>query len=218
MTVKKRAFRKNGSHIRGFYKVNRWLHVYVSSFLFSLLVLFCITGVVLNHQDWIDGTALDGELSLPLTEALIGMSQNKTSVFESPPVAELQQLLATVNLKAMERLEVDADAGEILLDFQLPAGYASAIWTVGEPVILVEYRKGGAWQVLGDLHKGRHTGAVWSWVIDASSVVMVMFAITGLIILWQNRRYRRVGAMLLLTGTVTPWFVYWMWVPRLVNT
>ena len=212
----KKATRKNGSGVRAFYKISRWLHIYVSSALFSLLVLFCITGVVLNHQDWLEGSSVDGEVTLPLPGTLTELSDDV--VFAKPPLAELQKTLATLNLKKIERVDVDDDAGEIVLDYQLPAGYATAIWMVGEPELIVEYRKGGAWQLLGDLHKGRHTGAVWSWVIDISAVVMVLFSVTGLILIWQNRRYRRLGGTLLLAGTFTPWLIYWLWVPRLVGS
>ena len=36
---------------------------------------------------------------------------------------------------------------------------------------------------LNDLHKGRHTGVVWSWFIDIFAVCCLVFCITGFLIL-----------------------------------
>ena len=38
--------------------------------------------------------------------------------------------------------------------------------------------------LINDLHKGRDTGAVWSWVIDLSAGLMTIISLTGLVLLF----------------------------------
>ena len=68
-----------------------------------------------------------------------------------------------------------------------------------------------------DAHEeeGRHTGEAWSWVIDISAVLMILFSITGMIILFQNRKKRLVGIWLTVLGVATPAVIYLCWVPQL---
>jgi hypothetical protein len=44
---------------------------------------------------------------------------------------------------------------------------------------------------LNDLHKGRNTGAVWGWFIDAVALACIVFALTGLVLLQIQARQRR---------------------------
>jgi hypothetical protein len=68
---------------------------------------------------------------------------------------------------------------------------------------------------MNDLHKGRHTGEYWSWLIDISAVFMLLFSFTGLIILFQQLKRRGTGLWLLMWGTATPVLIYLIWVPRI---
>ncbi len=43
---------------------------------------------------------------------------------------------------------------------------------------------------LNDLHKGRDTGPVWYWFIDVFAVACIVFAVTGLTLLWLHARNR----------------------------
>ncbi|MEC8427647.1 MAG: PepSY-associated TM helix domain-containing protein, partial [Pseudomonadota bacterium] len=81
--------------------------------------------------------------------------------------------------------------------------------------LLIEHKQGSLLALLNDLHKGRHTGPAWSWLIDISAAVISIFAITGMIILLQHKRYRRAGLSAAFAGTLLPCLYYWLYVPAL---
>src|SRR3546814_1996679 len=43
---------------------------------------------------------------------------------------------------------------------------------------------------LNDLHKGRHTGAAWSWFLDLFAVACLVFSLTGLVLLQMHAGQR----------------------------
>ena len=49
----------------------------------------------------------------------------------------------------------------------------------------------GLWALLNDLHKGRNTSAFWGWIIDITSVLCIVFAISGFILAIPQRRFNR---------------------------
>ncbi len=54
--------------------------------------------------------------------------------------------------------------------------------------------------IINDLHKGRDTGPVWSWVIDISAVVLTLISITGLALIFWLRLKRRSGIIIAIIG------------------
>ena len=206
--------------LRKVYSWSRIFHIYVSMTLLSLLALFCVTGIFLNHTQWFKNSYSDGMVELKISQTLKDRLDNQETngLYENPPLAELQALLnERYNLKHIEDISLDEDANEIMIDFQLPSGYATAILDTSTQVLILEYRKGSWITIMNDLHKGRHTGTAWSWVIDLSAGLMLIFAITGLFILIQNKKYRRAGLLCGIAGTITPALIYWFWVPRLAG-
>lgn len=193
---------------------SRWLHIYVSSGLFSLLVFFCMTGVLLNHLDWIAGGKKDAQHANQLTPFTpLEPEQVSTPFHWLASVNTYYQ--STYRLSKPRSIEWDEDFSEVVMDYPLPAGYALITLNYQTGEYLIDYQKGTFWQVLGDLHKGRHSGKAWAWVIDISAVLMLLFAITGLTILWQNRSKRQAGTWCVIAGTLTPVVIYLLWVPRL---
>ena len=67
--------------------------------------------------------------------------------------------------------------------------------------------------ILNDLHKGRDTGEIWSWVIDISAMILVLSSISGfyLILGLKNRRYN--GIKLGIAGVVILLLAYSFFVP-----
>lgn len=201
----------NRQFSRKLYQLSRWLHIYVSAGLFGLLIFFCITGLVLNHPGWMKQTAqvntfeqtLPETMQMQLSEAGEQQAQQLLSNY-------LQGFVPHAESKSMEWYPEDNEA---IFDYSLPAGYALATVDLQQYTVNFEVQTGGFWQLLGDLHMGRHSGAVWSWIIDVSAVLMVIFAITGLILLFQNRTKRQQGFATALLGIVTPAIIFLLFVP-----
>lgn len=203
---------------RAIYTYARFLHIYISTALFALLIFFCITGFFLNHLDTFGGSASDESKEIPFTPALTELFAAENTPFENPPLAALKQYVQQRHgLSQFNRMELDEDAGELILDYSLPAGYASAIFLVEDETLLLEYQKGSVLAVMNDLHKGRHTGGAWSWVIDLSALLMVLFAITGFILVFQNKRQRANALWVTALGVATPVIIYFVWVPSITG-
>jgi len=56
--------------------------------------------------------------------------------------------------------------------------------------------------VLNDYHKGRHTGPLWSLVIDLSAVVSAIVALSGLMLIFYLKLRRSLRLWLALVGTL----------------
>ncbi|MGH1470684.1 MAG: PepSY-associated TM helix domain-containing protein [Cellvibrionaceae bacterium] len=198
---------------------SRVIHIYLSTCLFTLLILFCITGIVLNHLDWLDGTSNDGRAEEILPKEFLTAAESKENQRLSDMSLEgVKKILNDkYQLSAVSSIEYDDDIGEIILDYKIPGGYASAVIDTNENIILIDYRQGSAWSIMSDLHKGRHSGVAWSWVIDISAALMVLFSITGLIILFQNKKHRMKAFVFAIAGTVTPIIIYVFFVPKIMG-
>ena len=194
------------------FKVCRWLHVYISTLLFGLLIFFCVTGILLNHLDWWNGSSGQGELVSPLPSQLaLDLRDQKPQA-----LARLTEFIALqTNLKTAKSIEWDREFHEITLDYPLPSGFAFITVLINEHEWSLAYQQGSVLGVLNDLHKGRHSGKVWSIVIDVSALLMLLFSFTGLFILLQSKKYRIQGLLLSFLGLVTPVMIYFFWVPSL---
>ena len=193
-----------------FYQFCRWLHIYSSTALFAILILFCVSGLILNHVDWLANDKTNGELKQPLPNVIAEQLQSHPEQAATVLTTYLNQQFNLPQPKSIER-----DQGDILLDYPLPAGFAYVVVTPKENSLILEYQIGGFWSVIGDLHKGRYTGGIWAWVIDLSAILICLFGITGIIILIQNRKKRRSGMWSTIIGILTPWAIYLLFIPRL---
>lgn len=208
--------RKQQSSLRRVYSYARVIHIYSSMSLFALMILFCVTGIVLNHTIWLDGGSQEGDKNIMLPESLKQQFDDQARNFVDPPVNEIQQLLKRqFGLAKPSEINLDEAANEIIFDYKLPAGYATAIVDVGGKSLSLQYRKGNMLNIMSDLHKGRNSGEAWSWVIDISAVLMIIFSLTGMIILLQNKKHRMQACLFAILGLLTPLFIYLLMVPRL---
>lgn len=196
---------------RSFFNWSRLLHIYMSTALFSLLIFFSVTGITLNHLDWVsshnDPKLWHGSIPNEVLENFMPPLSDSLSAF----------LQERHNLSSASSVEWDEELAEVMLDFSHPAGFAYVIINVKSGQYSIDYQKGSFWQIVNDLHKGRNAGNSWSWLIDISAVFMVLFSLTGLIILWQNRPKRMLGMVFTMLGTVSPIMVYFFLVPNLTG-
>ncbi len=218
--VKKNALKK------GFFSYSRLLHVYLSTFLFSLLILFSITGITLNHR-WYDSdnnqelrleraiTANQLAVWLPLQRGEYNnrASSEKVNDWEPDLTQITNDLRTEFSLPSPSSIELEPDFKEVILDFKVPAGFATLTLSFLNLTLVLEQEKGSWLGVLNDLHKGRHSGEAWSWVIDLSAALIILFSVTGFIILFQGKKHRRGGVISFVLGSLTPYFIYLFFIP-----
>ena len=200
---------------RALYSTSRALHIYISTALFFLLILFCVSGIVLNHVDWLKNDKSNGQVTATIPAELVTKANAQLNTLPSL-YPEIEAYLATqYSLTKVKSIEWEKEDALVMLDYPLPAGFAYAELDFATGELNLDYQTGGFLSLIGDLHKGRHSGAVWSWVIDISAVLMIIFAITGMIILFQNRKKRNLGVLITLLGIATPLVIYLCWVPQI---
>ena len=156
----------------------------------ACMILFAVTGITLNHASQIKAepvvTEQSATLPAPLLERLTAMPETTTE-----PVPD------AIARWASEALEVsiagkatETTADEIYVALPMPGGdgWVTIDRATGETA--KEVTSQGWIAYINDLHKGRNTGKVWFWFIDVFAVACVVFAVTGLTLLWLHSRSR----------------------------
>jgi uncharacterized protein len=180
----------------------RWLHIYLSMFSFAALLFFAVTGITLNHPEWIGGQERVTQLTGQLNTAWISQEgMDKLAVVE--------QLRSAHGIKARVS-DFAVEETELRVSFKGP-GYSADVFVDRASgtydATVTEY---GLIAVMNDLHKGRDSGTVWGWLIDVSAVLMIVVSITGFIMLYFLRRKRLSGTILALVGTAILVVLYYM--------
>lgn len=185
---------------RALLKWARRVHLYLTLFTLALILLFAVTGFMLNHEDWfvsgepatrvVQGTVADGLLSGPDRLAVVEALRNDFGAVGPLESFEEQDDALTVVFKR-PGLRVEAV-------IRRPGGRAE-----------VSFESKGLNGILLDLHRGKSTGWVWSLVIDGVCVGLVVTALTGLV-LWSSLKDRgRPGLLVILAGAAASAAVVW---------
>lgn len=185
----------------------RVIHVYVSMALLTLLLFFSVTGITLNHPEWFNdhqAKVIEKEHKI---ESISGQLSSENQITKAQ-----QQKLATNIEKAfsisLQNITPELMSGELFYSIK-QAGMSTSIAVdleTGEAFF--EQTHYGWWAVLNDLHKGRNTSNFWSWIIDLSSILFIIFAITGFILAMPQKRFRRtlllsIGSTILAIVSIT---------------
>jgi hypothetical protein len=194
-----------------FYNWSRWLHLYISTFLFISLLFFAVTGITLNNAWYDDNNGDQGEIDIELTTELIAsLSKSKWD----PDLNSLSALITRASgLKAPERVNLFPEYQEVIFEYRIPAGNATAF--ISAERAWIEYESGSILSLANALHKSRDSGATWGWLVDIVASGMILFALTGVIILFQNRRRRMSALASVALGVLTPVGIYFLFVPSI---
>jgi hypothetical protein len=180
---------------------SRLIHIYVSMALLTLLLFFSVTGITLNHPEWFS----DHQAEVKEQETLIPMA-----LLANPPLSPIQLSRVVEEIEIKLAISLDNAVFESLSD-ELFIGIKKAGKDTSISIDLYSgelfYQKTnyGNWAWLNDLHKGRNTSVLWGWVIDVTSALCIIFALSGFILAMPQRRFNRTVS-LSLTVTVGLFF------------
>ena len=203
-----------GKHLRRLLaKWSRWLHIYLSMFGLATILFFCATGLTLNHPDWFfeeSTVQLEGELPVEWLHVDAEPPKDWDGYDFAHEVDKLQvaeQLRAEHHLTGrLSDFLVFEDECEVT--FEGP-GYASTARIDRESgAYTLDVTSNDLVTIMNDLHKGRHTGEVWSWAIDVSAVIGVLVSLTGFVLIFFLRLRLKSGLMVALAGTIALYAVY----------
>lgn len=161
----------------------RWLHTYTSMISLLVVLFFSITGITLNHPDWLFGTK---EVKTEVTGTMpAGWIKNG----EVNWLTVAEELRAKQNLKGRAN-EPSVNGNEADISFLAPGYSADAFIDTQTGKYTVNILQQGGVAVMNDLHKGRDAGTAWKWVIDVSGAILTLVSLTGIGILLFLKKTR----------------------------
>ena len=168
------------------------------------MILFAATGITLNHAPQIKATPVvtdtNGTLPAPLLARLAEMPEETTQPVP-PAIARWANETFKANI-AGKPTETTADEVYVALAMPGGDGWLTIDRATGEAQH--EVTSQGWVAYINDLHKGRNTGPVWYWFIDVFAAACIVFAVTGLTLLWLHSRSRPMTWPLVGLGLLIP--------------
>lgn len=177
------------------YRQSRAWHGYLSAFAFLALIFFALTGLLLNHPEWIGSS---GERP----------SKDFTVQLAAPEIATAQKakdparaLGEAVSRKA--RLVGAFQSGELIDDqamlrFEGPKGSSDVSVDLASGETEVTVTKARLIDTINELHRGKNAGQTWKTVIDASAILVLALSVIGYVLFFSLRF--RLRTSLVLTG------------------
>jgi len=164
--------------------LHRW-HWISSALCLLGMLMFSLTGITLNHASQIEAkpavTKLQASLPAPLRTRLAALAElHADKRAPLPPVlADWANSAFPVDVRG---LDAEWSVDDAYVALPRPGGDAwLRIGVDGKAEFEKTDRGTISW--LNDLHKGRNTGATWSWFIDIFAVACLVFAVTGFFIM-----------------------------------
>lgn len=168
------------------------------------MLLFGITGYTINHEYWLGAT-------IPRTAEAEGRVPPEL-IAQQDNLRIVEHLRATFPIRGAMTSFADMDE-EIAVSFKTPgeSWEFSVMKATGQATGRHELYNFTA--VINNLHRGRHTGEAWRWVIDISAALIVLACATGFVLWLALPRRRQLGIAFLALGTVATLGVLYLLVP-----
>lgn len=177
-------------------RLARLAHVYSSMIALTIVLFFGVTGLTLNHPTWTFGddvNTVEINGNLPFSPLL---ADGKIDFLK---ISEFARNELGAN-GAVESYEFTGSTGSISYkrsgytgDLTFDTSQLSYSW------VAEQY---GWVAVINDLHKGRHSGTTWRWLIDISAIFLVLISLTGLLMQFYLRRRKMSALTTAFVGTV----------------
>ncbi len=178
------------------YKFARAAHNYISAFAFLALIFFSVTGLLLNHPEWLKtkATPVSQDVFLPM-ESIEGIW-----VQDNP-----EELLADALRKASnfsgEFANAEVFEDEAMLRFKGVKGDTTAYIDLSSGMARLETKRSNISGFIRDLHRGKEAGNVWRFVIDVVAVFIMVLSLIGFF-LFFTMRFRLATSMKLIGVSV----------------
>ena len=187
-----------------FYRYCRLIHGWLSAFAFLILLLFSITGLLLNHPDWSLGEAPD-----PI-ETTFELSQSELEQIGNAEAPE-QVLVEIAGQKVALRGAVtggDEVGNELFVRMQGVRGLSDirANLTTGKVAVIVEPAPTIA--IFNELHRGERAGTVWRLLIDVVAVLLIVLSIIGYLIFLSLKFRLRTALLLTAASAALLWVIF----------
>ena len=169
---------------RGFWlrQMRQWHWISAAVCLIGML-LFAFTGITLNHASQIEARPTIIERAATLPQEMLAPLRAAASQGKQPVPAKVRAWIAGEMSVAVDARDAEWSREDVYVSLPRAGGDAWLSIELGSGEVRYERTDRGWIAYLNDLHKGRNTGAAWSWFLDIFAVACVVFCVTGLVLL-----------------------------------
>lgn len=171
------------------------------------LIVFAATGITLNNAAWIEAKPKVESVAATLPDdilALVAERAQRAGADKGPlPERAEQWLDRQLNIRIRGRT-AEYSPDEVYVGLPEPGADAWLAISLADGEVEYERSARGWIAYLNDLHKGRNTGAAWSWFIDAFAVCCLVFAISGLFLMKMHAAQRKATWPITGLGVLIP--------------
>ncbi|MFZ6690092.1 PepSY-associated TM helix domain-containing protein [Undibacterium sp. SXout11W] len=183
--------------------LHQW-HWVSSALCLMAMLLFAASGITLNHSAQIEAhpqiSKKTAHLAAPLLQQLTLAQHNDSPVLPQSVRDWLKSQLAI----RVEQQVPEWTPEEVYVALPRPGGDAWLRIGLGDGALEYELTDRGWIAYINDLHKGRNTGVVWNYLIDAFGVLCLIFCMTGFFLLKMHAKNRPSTWPIVVFGVVLP--------------
>lgn len=180
----------------------------------AAILFFSITGLTLNHTEWFfdeSTTQLSGALDVGWLNVEAAPPANWDEYDYSHEVSRLEVAEYLRREFGLRGTVTDflAFEDECEVTFQAPGYSATSRIDRESGDFTIDVISSDFVTVMNDLHKGRHSGSAWSWVIDISAILGTLVGLTGFILIFFLKLHKRAGLITSFVGlAVFAWLCF----------
>lgn len=179
--------------------LRQW-HWVSSALCLAGMLLFAVTGITLNHAGQIEARPNTHTIEEHMPKVLLVQLHRPADVLPTEARRWLEQTVG----KRLDWQALEWSDEELYLPLPRPGGDGWLSVDLDSGALLYEVTDRGWIAYFNDLHKGRHTGVLWSWFIDLFAAVCVLFSLTGLWLLVRQAGRQPLTWPLTLAGALIP--------------
>jgi len=174
--------------------------------MFSLLVMlfFGVTGITLNHPEWVfGGDAVESTFS--------GVLPAASGVGDEVEFLVISEFVRQQHGVGGEVADFGiGDDGRGSISYRGPGYVADLFFDSESGAYDLTVSEDGFVATMNALHQGRDAGSLWRWIIDISGVLLVAIALTGLGIQIFMKKRRFTALTWSVVGAVATAVLIWM--------
>jgi hypothetical protein len=168
------------------------------------MIIFALTGITLNHAGQIESRPAIVTRDGQLPPEIVALLKSRAAVAKDALPAEVGAWLRREMGVNVSGRDTEWSAKDIYVALPRPGGDAWLNIERGSGAVSYEVTDRGWIAYLNDLHKGRHTGAAWSWFLDVFAVATMVFCLSGLLLLQIHSKRRPATWLIVGLGFVVP--------------
>jgi hypothetical protein len=192
-----------------FFRWCRIIHGWLSAFAFLMLLFFSVTGILLNHPEWGNGSKIKP------VEKQFTLSAEQIDLVRSAQVPA--EALAVISAKEIAVVgayrDGDLVGSELFARLQGVRGLTDIRANLRTGLVIAIIEPAPTGKLLNELHRAEHAGKVWRLVVDAIAVVLILMSMIGYLIFLSLRFRLRTALILTAASAIGVWGVFALAIP-----